>query len=218
MSSCPERVLDIRCRNEARSRAPIGPVDLDRVARGVREILLAVGEDPDRDGLRETPSRVARAYAEALAGLREDPGDHLKRTFEDTSGGVVSLTGIEFTSLCEHHLLPVLGTAHVAYLPSNARVVGLSKIARTVDVFARRPQLQERMTAQIADALVEHLDPLGVLVLIEGRHLCLAVRGAEKPGSVMRTVATRGLFAEDPLRKREVLDLLGPDLRSGGSL
>ena len=210
MSTCQERVVDIRGRAEAPSDVrPVRPLDPDRLARAVREMLEAIGEDPDRDGLRETPARVARAYGEILSGLREDPADHLRTTFEDSSGDLISLSGIDFTSLCEHHLLPVLGTAHVAYLPSNGRVVGLSKIARTVDVFARRPQLQERMTAQIADAIVEHLNPLGVVVLIEGRHLCLSMRGAEKRRSLMRTAASRGLFARDAARKREVLELLG---------
>jgi len=168
-----------------------------------------VGEDPDREGLIETPARVARAYAETLAGLREDAGDHLTRTFEHegTGADVVVLRNIEFASLCEHHLAPFLGRAHVAYLPAGGRVTGLSKLARTVDVFARRPQLQERLTSQIADALVEHLEPRGVAVLIEGEHLCMRVRGAKKADAKMVTTAMRGVYIEDRDLRREVLTL-----------
>jgi GTP cyclohydrolase I len=189
--------------------APSG-VDQDRIARAVREILLAVGEDPDRDGLLETPARVARAYAETFAGLREDAGTHLARTFEHEASGddVVMLRNIEFASLCEHHLAPFLGRAHVAYLPSGGKVTGLSKLARTVDVFARRPQLQERLTSQIADALVEHLQPRGVAVLIEGEHLCMRVRGAKKADAKMVTTAMRGVYTHDRELRREVLALL----------
>jgi len=185
-------------------------VDHDRIARAVREILIAVGEDPDREGLLGTPSRVARAYAETLAGLREDAGTHLARTFEHEASGddVVMLRSIEFASLCEHHLAPFLGRAHVAYLPSGGKVTGLSKLARTVDVFARRPQLQERLTAQVADALVEHLEPRGVAVLIEGEHMCMRVRGAKKSDAQMVTTAMRGVYAEDRELRREVLALL----------
>jgi GTP cyclohydrolase I len=185
-------------------------VDQDRIARAVREILFAVGEDPDREGLLETPARVARAYAETFAGLREDAGTHLARTFEHEASGddVVMLRNIEFASLCEHHLAPFLGRAHVAYLPSGGKVTGLSKLARTVDVFARRPQLQERLTAQIADALVEHLQPRGVAVLIEGEHLCMRVRGARKADAKMVTTAMRGVYTEDRELRREVLALL----------
>jgi GTP cyclohydrolase I len=185
-------------------------VDHDRIARAVREILIAVGEDPDREGLLGTPSRVARAYAETLAGLREDAGTHLARTFEHEASGddVVMLRSIEFASLCEHHLAPFLGRAHVAYLPSGGKVTGLSKLARTVDVFARRPQLQERLTAQVADALVEHLEPRGVAVLIEGEHMCMRVRGAKKSDAQMVTTAMRGVYAEDREWRREVLALL----------
>ncbi len=199
--------------------APIRPtaagVDQDRIARAVREILLAIGEDPDREGLVDTPARVARAYAETMAGLREDAGTHLVRTFEHEVAGddVVILRNIEFASLCEHHLAPFLGRAHVAYLPSEGRVTGLSKLARTVDVFARRPQLQERLTAQIADALVEHLRPRGVAVLVEGEHLCMRVRGARKSDATMVTTAMRGIYTEDRELRREVMALL----RGGGA-
>lgn len=189
--------------------APPG-VDHDRIARAVREILIAVGEDPDREGLLDTPSRVARAYAETFAGLRENAGTHLARTFEHEATGddVVLLRNIEFSSMCEHHLAPFVGHAHIAYLPSGGRVTGLSKLARTVDVFARRPQLQERLTAQIADALVEHLEPRGVAVLIEGEHMCMRVRGAKKSDALMLTTAMRGEFTEDRDLRREVLSLL----------
>jgi GTP cyclohydrolase I len=192
------------------SRPAVFGVDHDRIARAVREILIAVGEDPDREGLLDTPARVARAYAETFAGLREDAGTHLARTFDHEASGddVVMLRNIEFASLCEHHLAPFLGRAHVAYLPSGGKVTGLSKLARTVDVFARRPQLQERLTSQIADALVEHLQPRGVAVLIEGEHLCMRVRGARKADAQMVTTAMRGVYTEDRELRREVLALL----------
>ena len=190
---------------------PIGQdVDHARIERAVREILIAVGEDPDREGLLETPARVARAYAETFSGLRQDAGVHLRRTFEHEASGddVVILRNIEFSSICEHHLAPFLGRAHIAYLPSGGRVTGLSKLARTVAVFARRPQLQERLTSQIADALVEHLQPRGVAVLIEGEHLCMRMRGARKNDAQMVTTAIRGVYTEDRELRREVLALL----------
>lgn len=193
------------------SQSSVPPaIDHDRIARAVREILFAVGEDPDREGLLDTPARVARAYVETFAGLREDAGVHLGRTFEHEASGddVVMLRNIEFASMCEHHLAPFLGRAHVAYLPSGGRVTGLSKLARTVDVFARRPQLQERLTSQIADALVEHLAPRGVAVLIEGEHLCMRVRGARKADAQMVTTAMRGVYNEDRELRREVMALL----------
>jgi GTP cyclohydrolase I len=157
--------------------APPDGIDLPRIERAVREILLAIGENPDRDGLIDTPKRVARSYRELFRGLREDAATHLRRTFTQTHGEVIILRDIEFCSLCEHHLLPFMGKAHVAYLPTGGRVVGLSKLARTVEVFARRPQVQERMTDQIADALVKHLNPEGVIVVVEAQHLCMKMRG-----------------------------------------
>ena len=192
--------------------APLA-VDHGRIERAVREILLAVGEDPDREGLLDTPARVARVYAETFAGLRQDAGVHLGRTFEHEASGddVVLLRNIEFASMCEHHLAPFLGRAHIAYLPSGGKVTGLSKLARTVDVFARRPQLQERLTSQIADALVEHLQARGVAVLIEGEHLCMRVRGARKNDAEMVTTAMRGVYTEDRELRREVLALLKPN-------
>lgn len=185
-------------------------VDLRRIERAVREILAAVGEDPDREGLEDTPKRVARAYRELFAGLRQDAGAHLSRQFAQEQAGddAVMLRGIPFTSMCEHHLLPFVGQAHVAYLPAHGKVTGLSKLARAVDVFARRPQMQERLTQQIADALVEHLDPRGVAVVVEGEHSCLKLRGACKPDAEMVTTAFRGELATDRALRAEVLGLM----------
>lgn len=182
-------------------------VDIARVERAVREILLAVGEDPDREGLIKTPNRVARAYVELLAGLNDDPRRHLKTVFRERYDEVVLLRNIEFHSLCEHHLLPFTGRAHVAYLP-DGKVVGLSKLARLVDGFARRPQVQERLTTQIADALMEELNPLGAACVIEATHTCMTIRGAMKPGSTMVTSALRGLFRENPSSRSEILSLM----------
>jgi GTP cyclohydrolase IA len=185
-------------------------VDVARVARGVREILLGLGEDPDREGLAETPARVARAYRELVSGCREDAGEHLARVFaqETTGEDVVILRDVRFVSLCEHHLLPFTGVAHVAYIPAGGRVVGLSKLARTVDVFARRLQLQERLTAQVADALVEHLSPQGVAVVVEAEHSCLRLRGARKEDAHMVTTAFRGALGTDRALRSEVLSLM----------
>ena len=186
--------------------------DRARLERAVREMLLAIGEDPNRDGLVETPARVARAWQELFAGLLEDPGVHLARTFEQESEDLVTLSDIEFTSFCEHHLLPVFGRAHIAYLPSQRRVVGLSKLARTVEVFARRPQLQERLTAQIADALMEHLEPEGALVVVEAEHMCMKMRGVRKQQPRMKTLAARGRMRDDArLRQETLLLLLGQE-------
>jgi GTP cyclohydrolase I len=186
---------------------PVG-INAQRIEAAVREILLAIGEDPDRAGLIETPARVARAYCELFAGLHEDPGVHLGRVFAEQTGEVILCRGIEFHSMCEHHLLPFSGRAHVAYIPNGREVLGLSKLARTVDVFARRPQVQERMTNQIADALVEHLDPVGVAVMIEAEHMCMKMRGAGKQHSDMVTSAMRGVFASDPAQRREIVALM----------
>jgi GTP cyclohydrolase I len=188
-----------------------GGVDLGRVERGVREVLLGLGESVDRDGLADTPARVARAYAELLAGAREDAGDHLSRVFPQDHAGddTVLLRGIQFVSLCEHHMLPFTGVAHVAYLPSHGRVTGLSKLARVVDVFARRLQMQERLTSEVADALVEHLDPRGVAVVVEAEHSCLRLRGARKEDAQMVTTAFRGALEHDRTLRAEVLSLMG---------
>lgn len=168
-------------------------VDHDRLVAAVREVLVAVGEDPERDGLRDTPQRVARAYAEMFAGLDQDPADHLATTFDLAHEELVLVKDIELWSTCEHHLLPFHGVAHVAYIPSrDGRITGLSKLARLVDVYARRPQVQERLTTQIADALVEHLQPRGVLVVVEAEHQCMTMRGVRKPGSRTVTSAVRG--------------------------
>ncbi|MCS7033106.1 MAG: GTP cyclohydrolase I FolE [Phycisphaerae bacterium] len=186
---------------------PESQADLPRIERAVREILLAVGEDPDREGLINTPSRVARAYAELMAGLREDPRIHLRTVFHERYDEVVLLRDVEFQSLCEHHLLPFTGRAHVAYLP-DGRVVGLSKLARLVEGFARRPQVQERLTTQIADTLMEELKPIGAACVIEATHTCMTIRGARKPGSVMVTSALRGIFKENPASREEILTLM----------
>ncbi|HSI36262.1 MAG: GTP cyclohydrolase I FolE [Phycisphaerae bacterium] len=182
-------------------------VDLPRIERAVREILFAVGEDPDREGLVKTPNRVARAYAELMAGLRSDPKSHLKTVFHERYDEVVLLRDIQFHSLCEHHLLPFTGVAHVAYLP-DGKVVGLSKLARLVEGFARRPQVQERLTTQIADALMDELSPIGAACVIEATHTCMTIRGAKKTGAVMVTSALRGIFKENPSSRAEILALM----------
>src|SRR5437764_11362191 len=186
---------------------PPAPVDIERIERAVREILFAVGEDPDREGLLKTPNRVARAYAELMAGLSEDPRIHLKTVFSERYDEVVLLRDIEFHSLCEHHLLPFMGKAHVAYLP-DGKVAGLSKLARLVEGFARRPQVQERLTTQIADALMEELNPVGSACVIEAVHTCMTIRGAKKHGSVMVTSALRGIFKDNAASRSEILSLM----------
>lgn len=186
-------------------------VDHERIERAVREILVAIGEDPEREGLRETPQRAARAWRDLTAGARDTAERHLGKQFEHrTTGGhdLVAVRDVEFHSLCEHHLLPFFGRAHVAYLPSKDRVCGLSKVARTIDVFARRLQMQERLTSQIADAIVEHLDPLGVAVILEGEHMCMRMRGASKSESDMLTTAFRGLYETERSARAEVVQLL----------
>lgn len=192
----------------AQSDGATGGVDLPRIARAVREILVAVGEDPDREGLVDTPKRVAKAYAEIFRGLREDASTHLARTFEQASGELVTVTNVNFFSTCEHHLLPFHGQAHVAYLPKHGRVVGLSKIARTVEVFARRPQLQERLTDQIADALVDALDAAGAVVMVEAEHMCMRMRGVRSHDARMTTFARRGVYRDDETRGQSALALV----------
>lgn len=185
------------------------PVDLDRAEQAVRELLLAVGEDPDREGLRETPARVARAYAEVFSGLTQQAGDVLSTTFDLSHEELILVRDIEVYSTCEHHLVPFFGVAHVAYIPAkDGRVTGLSKLARLVDVFAKRPQVQERLTTQVADALVEHLHPQGVLVVFECEHLCMSMRGVRKPGARTLTSAVRGQL-RDPATRAEAMSLLG---------
>ena len=185
-------------------------IDLERIARAVREILEAVGEDPDRDGLLRTPERVAKMYGEVLAGLHEDPAEHLSVTFEASHDEMVMVKDIPIYSLCEHHLVPFHGHAHIAYIPgTDGRITGLSKLARVVDGFARRPQVQERLTTQVADALAEALDPRGVLVVIEAEPLCMGMRGVRKPGAITVTSAVRGIFKENASTRAEAMGLIG---------
>jgi GTP cyclohydrolase I len=189
------------------TESPSSPIDHRRIERAVREILIAVGEDPDREGLEKTPSRVARSFAELMAGLHENPRRHLRTVFTERYDEVVLLRDIEFHSLCEHHLLPFTGRAHVAYLPSG-KVVGLSKLARLVEGYARRPQVQERLTTQIADALMEELSPAGAACVIQATHTCMTIRGAKKHGSTMVTSALRGVFKESISSRQELLSLI----------
>jgi GTP cyclohydrolase IA len=191
-------------------RPPLAPeVDQARIAAAVREILEAVGEDPDRDGLLDTPSRVARMYAEIFAGLHDAPDRHLKVTFEAEHDEMVMVRDIPIYSACEHHLIPFIGKAHIAYIPgTDGRITGLSKLARLADVYARRPQVQERLTVQIADALVRVLEPRGALVVIEAEHLCMSMRGVRKPGSSTVTSAVRGLFKTNDATRFEAMRLI----------
>ena len=182
-------------------------VDHQRIESAVREILLAVGEDPDREGLRDTPARVARTYAELFAGLHQDPRALLQKTFTQKYDEMVLVKDIDFASVCEHHLLPFIGKAHVAYLP-NGKIVGLSKLARVVEALARRPQVQERMTEELADLLLEELNPRGVGVIVEATHTCMTIRGVRKPDSVCTTSAMRGAFRDNALTRGELLSLV----------
>jgi GTP cyclohydrolase I len=191
---------------------PSAAVDVPRIERAVREIMIAIGEDPDREGLRKTPNRIARAYAECTAGLRIDPCTYLKTVFHENYEQIVLLRNIPFHSMCEHHFLPFVGHAHVAYLP-NHRVVGLSKLARVVEGFALRPQVQERLTDQIADAIMGCLRPLGAICIIEASHTCMTIRGIKKPGATMVTSAIRGTFVRNQATRSEVLNLI---FRSSG--
>ena len=184
-------------------------IDQPRIAAAVREILLAVGEDPDRDGLRDTPARVARAYAEVFAGLHQDPVDLLATSFDIGHSEMVLVRDIPFYSTCEHHLVPFHGLAHVGYIPGpEGKVTGLSKLARLVDLYAKRPQVQERLTTQVADAIVERLDAQAVIVVIECEHLCMAMRGIRKPGANTTTSAVRGGFKHSAASRAEVLSLI----------
>lgn len=184
-------------------------VDLKRIADAVREILIAIGEDPDREGLRRTPTRVAQAYAELFAGLRVDPAEVLTTTFEANHEELVLVRDIKVFSLCEHHLLPFHGAAHLGYIPGDdGRITGLSKLARLVDVFARRPQVQERLTAQIANLLMSQLQPRGVIAVLECEHMCMAMRGIQKAGSRTVTSAVRGIFKEDAKSRAEAMSLI----------
>ena len=187
--------------------APRRDVDRPRIERAVREILIAVGEDPDREGLLETPSRVARMYEEILHGLHEDPRVHLQKFFTERYDEIVLVRDISFSSVCEHHLLPFFGNAHIAYLPKG-RIIGLSKLARLVESLARRPQVQERMTEQIADVLMDELHALGVAVVVEAEHTCMTIRGVRRPGSRCVTSAMKGTFRSDARSRAEVLALI----------
>jgi GTP cyclohydrolase I len=187
--------------------APAGPVDQERIKRAVREILAAVGENPDREGLLETPARVARMYAELFSGLHDDARQHLKKFFTEKYDEIVLVRDISFNSMCEHHMLPFMGKAHIGYLP-NGRVIGLSKLARVVEVVSRRPQVQERMTETIADLLVDELDAKGVAVVVEATHSCMTIRGIRKPGSVCVTSAMRGIFKSHVSSRAEIMTLI----------
>lgn len=190
-------------------QAPAQAIDHERVERAVREILLAIGEDPDRDGLLRTPIRIAEMYAEVFSGLHDDPSRHVTVTFEAEHDEMVMVRDIAFASFCEHHLVPFTGRAHVAYIPGeDGRITGLSKIARLVDGYARRPQVQERLTTQIADALQTVLKPDGVFVVIEAEHMCMSVRGVKKPGSLTVTSAVRGSFKSSPATRAEAMGLI----------
>jgi GTP cyclohydrolase IA len=186
-----------------------GQVDVARAEAAVRELLLAIGEDPDREGLRATPARVARSYAEIFAGLFTDPDEALQTTFDEGHDELVLVKDIPLYSTCEHHLVPWHGTAAVGYIPGeHGRITGLSKLARVVDLYGRRPQVQERLTAQVADAVMRRLDPRGVIVVVQAEHLCMAMRGVRKPGTTTMTSAVRGIFQSDQRTRAEALSLI----------
>jgi GTP cyclohydrolase I len=202
----PELVRPARAAAPSAPPTDLPPVDLPRIEAAVREILVAIGEDPDRDGLLNTPARVARMYAEVFSGLREAPDSHLKVVFEAQHDEMVMVRDIALTSMCEHHLVPFMGKAHVAYIPNaDGRVTGLSKLARLVDAYAKRPQVQERLTAQIADEIERTLQPRGVMVVVEAEHLCMSMRGVRKPGSSTVTSAVRGLFRDSTATRFEAM-------------
>lgn len=187
----------------------IGPFDAARVEAAVRELLLAIGEDPDRQGLKHTPERVARAFAEQFAGLYVDPSDLLETVFDEGHEEMVIVKDIELYSTCEHHLVPFHGVAHVGYVPNEeGQITGLSKLARVVDMYARRPQVQERLTSQVADALMRRLVPRGVIVVVEAEHLCMSMRGVRKPGSKTVTSAVRGMLESCPSTRAEAMSLI----------
>jgi GTP cyclohydrolase IA len=193
----------------AAARAKKRPTDFKKIEKAVRMILEAVGEDPDREGLRETPSRVARMYDEVFSGLKQDPKDVIKIFKAEGHEEMVLLKDIPFYSMCEHHLLPFAGYAHVCYIPSRNHLSGISKLARVVDVLARRPQVQERLTGQIADTLIERLKAQGVLIVLEAEHYCMTMRGVRKAGSRMVTSAVRGSLATNDISRKEALALIG---------
>jgi GTP cyclohydrolase I len=199
--------------DEPAGASPAAPgVDQQRIQRAVREILAAIGEDPEREGLLETPARVGRMYAELFSGLHDDPRQHLQKSFTEKYDEVVLVKNISFNSMCEHHMLPFMGQAHIGYLP-DGKVIGLSKLARVVEVIARRPQVQERMTESIADLLVDELQAKGVAVVIEATHTCMTIRGIRKPGSVAVTSAMRGVFRSHLSSRSEIMTLIYGDRR-----
>ena len=204
--------LDLNVPDALPERPGLAPeVDLDRIAAAVREILEAIGEDPEREGLAETPARVARMYAETCAGLHDEPGRHLRTTFDAGHDEMIMVRDIPLFSLCEHHLVPFHGKAHVAYVPNeDGRVTGLSKLARLVDGYARRPQVQERLTTQVADAVESSLAPRGVLVVMEAEHMCMAMRGVRKPGASTVTSSVRGLLRTDAAARAEAMRFIVP--------
>ncbi len=184
-------------------------MDRDKIIEGVRLILQGVGEDPDREGLADTPERVAEMFEEVFAGIGQDPGEHLCVTFNEGHQEMVLVRDIPLYSMCEHHLVPFMGRAHVAYIPGKSgRICGLSKLARVVDTYAKRLQVQERMTSQIADTIVEHLEPTGVMVVIEAEHLCMSMRGVQKPGAITTTSAVRGVFERSMATRSEAMALI----------
>ncbi|KKE80151.1 GTP cyclohydrolase I FolE [Oceanobacillus caeni] len=183
-------------------------MDKEKIQLAVRQILEAIGEDPDRQGLLDTPKRVANMYEEVFSGLSKNPAIHCETVFEEQHEEMVLVKDIPFSSMCEHHLVPFIGTAHVAYIPKNGRVIGLSKMARIVDDISKRPQLQERITKSVADLLMEELDPVGVMVILEAEHMCMSIRGVKKQGSKTVTSAVRGSFRENSKSRNEVLALI----------
>jgi GTP cyclohydrolase I len=183
-------------------------MNLEKIELAVRQILEAIGEDPDREGLEDTPKRVARMYKEVFSGLNENPKEHFQTIFGEEHEELVLVKDIPFYSMCEHHLVPFFGKAHVAYIPRGGKVTGLSKLARAVDAVAKRPQLQERITSTIADSILETLDPHGVMVVVEAEHMCMTMRGIKKPGSKTITSAVRGTFRDDVASRAEVLSLI----------
>ena len=208
----PRESVDSSAESESSADAVNNSVELPRIEAAVREILFAVGEDPDRDGLLETPKRVAKMYRELFAGLHLDPARHLKKVFEETYDELVLVRDISFNSCCEHHLLPFMGVAHVAYLPKG-KVVGLSKLARVVEEISHRPQVQERMTHSVADLVNAELDAKGVIVVVEAEHTCMTIRGIRKPGSLTVTSAVRGLFKTNQSTRSEVMALINAPKR-----
>lgn len=210
MSPTDQSVSSATALNGSSPLSEAHAIDRDRIIAAVGEILAAIGEDPNRDGLIRTPERVADMYVEIMSGLHSNPATHLDVQFDADHDEMIMIRDISFASVCEHHLVPFMGRAHVAYIPGkDGRITGLSKLARLVDGFARRPQVQERMTSQIADSLVEHLKPRGALVVVEAEHLCMSMRGVKKPGALTVTSAVRGVFKTDQATRSEAMNLIG---------